>query len=68
MKAGKGTTTEERKPIRLYSTKQAARLWGISYWRLRDLVLDGTIRPITNMGKGWMFDGLELNEEVFERL
>jgi predicted site-specific integrase-resolvase len=41
--------------ILLLSTQQAANAWGISRWRLYDLVKEGKIRPIIGMGKGWKF-------------
>lgn len=46
---------EEPVAARLLSTKQAATVWGISRWRLYDLVKEGKIRPIVGMGKGWKF-------------
>jgi predicted DNA-binding transcriptional regulator AlpA len=51
-------TTKEQHPqttVRLLSTQQAASSWGISRWRLYDLVREGKIRPIVGMGKGWKF-------------
>lgn len=40
---------------RLLTTQQAADAWGISRWRLYDLVREGQIRPVIGMGKGWKF-------------
>lgn len=51
-------TTKQHEPnatTRLLSTQQAASAWGISRWRLYDLVRAGKIRPIVGMGKGWKF-------------
>ncbi len=58
----------EMSPVRLYSTKEVESMWGISRWRIYDLVKAGKIRPIVNMGKGWKFDGSEFNKELLERL
>lgn len=49
----------------LLSTQQAAAAWGISRWRIYDLVKEGQIRPVIGMGKGWKFlltdlSGMEL--------
>lgn len=57
-----------RKTVKLYGMKQACELWGISRWRVYELVKEGKIRPIVNMGKGWKFDGSEFSEELLERL
>ena len=54
--------------MRLYSMEQAAALWGLSYWTVRAMVLDGRIRPIINVGKGFKFDGSELSKAKLERL
>ena len=59
---------KEKSPVRLYSTKEVESMWGISRWRIYDLVKTGKIRPIVNMGKGWKFDGSEFEEELLERL
>jgi hypothetical protein len=48
--------------------KDAAALWGITYWELRAMILDGRIRPIINVGKGFKFDGSELSAAKLERL
>ena len=40
---------------RLLSTQQAASAWGITRWRLYDLVRAGKIHPVVGMGKGWKF-------------
>jgi hypothetical protein len=39
----------------LLTTKRASAAWGITRWRLYDLVREGKIRPIVGMGKGWKF-------------
>lgn len=52
---GVNTTTINQPTASLLSTKQAADAWGISRWRLYDLVKEGKIRPIVGMGKGWKF-------------
>ena len=54
--------------MRLYKMKDAAALWGITYWELRAMILDGRIRPIINVGKGFKFDGSELSAAKLERL
>lgn len=54
--------------MRLYSMKEAAARWGITYWTLRAMVLDGRIRPIVNVGRGFKFDGTELAAAKLERL
>jgi hypothetical protein len=59
---------KESKAIRLYGTNEVCSLWGISRWRLYELVKNGDVRPIINMGKGWKFDGSELREKLLERL
>ena len=56
------------KMVRLYGMKEVCTLWGISKWRVYDLVKEGKIRPIVNMGKGWKFDGTEFSEHLLERL
>jgi hypothetical protein len=56
--------TDTAPAFRLYTTGEVADLWNLSYWRVRPLVLDGTIRPIIGMGKGWMFDGTELKAAI----
>ena len=56
------------KVIKLYGMKEVCALWGISKWRVYDLVKEGKIRPIVNMGKGWKFDGTEFSEHLLERL
>jgi excisionase family DNA binding protein len=53
---------------RLYSTKEAAKMWGISYDKLLELVDEGRIRPIVGMGKGWRWDGSEFASVQFKRL
>lgn len=58
---------QTKEPMKLYSTKEIAKIWNISYWCIRDLVRDGKIRPIV-LGKGWKFTGFELTEEILERL
>ncbi len=58
----------EAPPMRLYSMKEAAARWGITYWTLRAMVLDGRIRPIVNVGRGFKFDGTELASAKLERL
>lgn len=65
-KADKQETVQT--PIKLYNTKQVAELWGLSYWKVRDLVLDGKIKPIVGLSKGWLFDSFELKQEHLERL
>jgi excisionase family DNA binding protein len=54
--------------MRLYTTEEAAMMWGLSYWTVRAMVLDGRLRPIVNVGKGWKFDGSELGKAKLERL
>jgi len=58
---------QDKEPLKLYTTKEIAKIWNISYWCIRDLVLDGKIRPIV-LGKGWKFTGFELTEAILERL
>lgn len=65
--------TEDETPpapvtMRLYKMKEAAALWGITYWELRAMILDGRIRPIIKVGKGFKFDGSELGAAKLERL
>ena len=66
----RGMKDNEKKegPMRLYSTEEVVSMWGISRWRIYDLVKSGKIRPIVNMGKGWKFDGSEFDKELLERL
>jgi excisionase family DNA binding protein len=54
--------------MRLYTTEEVATLWGLSYWTVRAMVLDGRLRPIVNVGKGWKWDGTELGKANLERL
>lgn len=54
--------------VRLFSMKQACDEWGISRWKVYDLIKDGQITPIVNMGKGFKFTGYELKPEMLERL
>jgi hypothetical protein len=65
-------TKDEKTPdapsMRLYKMKEAAALWGLTYWELRAMILDGRIRPIINVGKGYKFDGSELSMAKLERL
>ena len=61
-------TTEIQATVRLLSTQQAASAWGISRWRLYDLVKEGKIRPIVGMGKGWKFLMSDLQTLEFPRL
>lgn len=50
------------------STQQAADAWGITRWRLYDLVREGKIRPIIGMGKGWKFLESDLKDLELQRL
>jgi excisionase family DNA binding protein len=59
---------QNRRMVKLYGMKEVCTLWGISRWRVYDLVKEGKIRPIVNMGKGWKFDGTEFSEHLLERL
>ena len=61
------TKANDKEPIKLYSTKEVAKLWNISYWLIRDLVIAGKIRPLV-LGKGWKWTGFELTEDKLERL
>ena len=54
--------------MRLYTMKQVAALWGLSYWTVRGMVLDGTIKPYVGIGRGYKFDGMELGAAKLERL
>lgn len=58
----------EKEIRRLYSLKEVAPLWGLSIWEVRNLVKQGKVRPIIGVGKGWKFDGTELDIEKLERL
>ena len=42
---------------RLLSLKQAAAYVGVSYWLLRDYVIDGTLRPVRLPGSRIKKDG-----------
>ena len=53
---------------RVYKTKEAAAMWGLSYWTLRRMVLKGMIRPIRGVGKGWYFKASQLDDVEFEHL
>ncbi|MDP3851290.1 MAG: helix-turn-helix domain-containing protein [Luteolibacter sp.] len=57
-------------PRRLYKTKEVAKVWNISTNKIYGLVGLGKLRPIVNMGKGWMWTGDEFGEDddFFERL
>lgn len=56
-------------PRRLYKTKEVAKVWNISTNKIYDLVNLGKLRPIINMGKGWMWTGDEFgSDDFFERL
>lgn len=59
---------QQKEPLKLYSTNEAAKLWGITKWTIFDLVKKGTIKPVVGMGKGWKFTGFELREENLARL
>lgn len=50
------------------STQQAAAAWGVSRWRIYDLVREGKIRPIIGMGKGWKFLFSDFESVEFTRL
>lgn len=52
----------------LLNTEEAAKLWGISRWRIYTLVREGKIRPIIGMGKGWKFLPDDLKATILERL
>ena len=54
--------------VRLYGIHEVSAMWGISRWRIYELVKAGKIRPIVNMGKGWKFDGSEFEKRLLERL
>ncbi len=57
-------------PRRLYKTKEVAKVWNISTNKIYDLVGLGILKPIVNMGKGWMWTGDEFEDadDYFERL
>ena len=59
---------ENKKTVQLMGTTQAAKAWGITRWKLYDLIVEGKIRPITNMGKGYKFQQDDFKEDFFERL
>lgn len=59
---------QNKRVVRLHGMKEVCELWGISRWRVYDLVKEGKIRPIVNMGKGWKFDGTEFSDDLLERL
>jgi hypothetical protein len=61
-------STETQAATLLLSTQQAASAWGISRWRLYDLVREGRIRPIIGMGKGWKFLHSDMIEIDLPRL
>lgn len=58
----------DRQPLKLFTTKEISKIWNISYWSIRSLVIDGTIKPIVGIGKGWYWTGMELKETDLERL
>lgn len=63
------TKTDGASPVmRLYSTAQAATMWGISVKMVRKRVDTGELRPILGMGKGYKFDGSEFAGIEFKRL
>lgn len=69
MSSKKQPVGEPGGPRRLYKTKEVASLWNISVNKIYDLVDLGKLRPITNMGKGWMWTGNEFGDDrLFERL
>jgi len=53
---------------RLYSIKEVEIMWGISRWKIYELIKEGQIRPIVGMGKGFKFDGHEISKVRMERL
>lgn len=55
-------------PTKLYSIKEAAKLWNLSVWEVRGLIKNGKLRPIIGVGKGFKFDGSELKTNQLERL
>jgi len=53
---------------RLYTLRQVALMWNLSIWTIRGMVARREIRPIVGIGRGWMFDGGELERVTLERL
>lgn len=54
---------------RLYTTKQAAALWGISRWTIYDLVKAGRLKPIIGIDSKWRWKADDLEKAgVFQRL
>jgi hypothetical protein len=69
MKAIQKPSSQPIPPRRLYTTKEVAKLWNISKCSIYKLVPLGKLRPIINIGKGWMWTGEELgNDGPFDRL
>jgi predicted DNA-binding transcriptional regulator AlpA len=59
---------QEGQRVRLFNMKQACDEWGISRWKVYEMIKAGEITPIVNMGKGFKFTGFELKPEMLERL
>lgn len=59
---------EQKQPLRLYSMKEFEKLSGVSRWKIYELIKEGKIKPVVNMGKGFKFTGDELKPEMLERL
>jgi len=48
--------------------KKACDLWGVTRWKVYDLIKQGKIRPVTNAGKGFKFLATDFKIEFLERL
>lgn len=55
--------------IRLYTTNEIAKIWGVTSWTIRKLVRDKKLRPIIGIDTKWRWkaDDLE-NSNLMERL
>ena len=67
-RANKQEPEQEIKIPRFYKTREVAKLWGLTHWSVRNLVLTGKVKPIVGLSKGWLFLGNEINPDDLERL
>lgn len=59
---------KETEIIRMMNMKAACELWGVTRWKVYELISQGKIKPIINAGKGFKFLATDYKLEFLERL
>ena len=54
--------------MRLYTTREVAKLWGIPYKSVKAMVHDGRLPPYVKVGRDGRLNGFELSKGDLERL